>query len=183
MKTLIFLIVLSTISIFLQSCKKEPVKIILTDDYLPLEVGNYWQLDYTDKKEIIGTKIINNKSYFILKYLSDTTYYRIENDKIFVIENNKSESVKFDLSANVHDTWKFNLYNVTLSSRTDSITMNNHKIYNCLAFYFDVPIMVDEEHFIWLAPGIGFIQETCGECIYPVRKLAMARIAGQNINF
>jgi hypothetical protein len=53
MKTLTILIAIVIISSLLQSCKKESGKIILTDDYLPLEVGNYWQLDYTDKEEII----------------------------------------------------------------------------------------------------------------------------------
>jgi hypothetical protein len=183
MKTLLFLITLATISIFIQSCKKEPAKIILTDDYLPLEVGNFWQLENTEKEEIIGTKIINNKTYFILAYQSDTTYYSSENNKIYVIENNKGKSLKFDLTARVHDTWKFNLYNVTLSSRTDSVIINNHKIYNCLRFYFDIPVYVDDEYSIWLAPGIGFIQEMCGECIYPLRKLNVAKIGDQNIDF
>jgi hypothetical protein len=86
MKTLLFLITLATISIFIQSCKKEPAKIILTDDYLPLEVGNFWQLENTEKEEIIGTKIINNKTYFILAYQSDTTYYSSENNKIYVMK-------------------------------------------------------------------------------------------------
>jgi hypothetical protein len=183
MKTLTILIAIVIISSLLQSCKKESGKIILTDDYLPLEVGNYWQLDYTDKEEIIGTKIINNKTYFILVSLNDTTYLRKENDKIFAIENMADESIKFDLSANVHDTWKYDLYNVTLVSKTDSITINNYKIYNCYQFYFDVPIMVDEEHSIWLAPGIGFIQESCGECLHQIRKLDKARIGGQNIDY
>jgi hypothetical protein len=43
--------------------------------------------------------------------------------------------------------------------------------------------MVDEEHSIWLAPGIGFIQERCGECLHQIRKLDKARIGGQNIDY
>lgn len=183
MKTFILLITLSVITIFFQSCKKEPAKIILTDDYMPLEVGNFWQFDNSVKEEIIGTKIINNKTYFILAYQNDTAYYRSENNKIYVIENNMSESLKFDLTARVNDTWKYNSYNVTLSSRSDSVTINSHKIYNCLRFYFDIPVYVDDEYSIWLAPGIGFIQQVCGECIYPLRQLNAAKIGDQNIDF
>jgi hypothetical protein len=41
--------------------------------------------------------------------------------------------------------------------------------------------MVDDEHSIWLAPGIGFIQEVCGECQYPLRKLDKARIGDREL--
>jgi hypothetical protein len=183
MKSLIFIATVVGLSIFLQSCKKAPNNFLLTDDYLPLEVGNYWQLDFTEKEEIIGTKTINGKDYFMLKYQNDTTYYREDNNKIFTKENETDEAIKFDFLAKVHDTWKYGLYNVTLVSKTDSIIINNQKVYNCYHFYFDVPVMVDEEHSIWLAPGIGFIQEECGECLHQIRKLDKAKIGGQDIVF
>jgi hypothetical protein len=36
---------------------------------------------------------------------------------------------------------------------------------------------------LFIAATIGFIQEMCGECIYPIRKLEMANIGGQSISF
>ena len=184
MKTLRLFIVLISVSIFLHSCDKEDEKVTLTDDYLPLEVGNYWQLDNLNKKEIVGTKLIDNKTYYLLTILNDTMYYRIENDQVFVIEQTEPPSIKFDLSAEVNDTWNFNPCIVKLISKTDTIIINNHKIINCYQFYFDIPDMIDEEHSTWLAPGIGFIQEQCfGECLHQFYKLDKARIGGQEIEY
>jgi hypothetical protein len=183
MKTLRIMVVLLNVTICLLSCDKKEEKATFTNVYLPLETGNYWQFDNTDKKEIIGTKIINGKTFYSLKYLSDTTYYRIENDKVFVIEHTGSAAVKFNLSANVNETWNFNSYIVKMVSKTDTITINNQKIINCCHFYFNIPVAVDDEHSIWLAPGIGFIQERCGECMYPVSKLNKARIGGIDFDY
>jgi hypothetical protein len=151
--------------------------------YLPLDIGNYWQLDHSAKNEIVGTKLIDNKSYYSVLYQDDTSYYRIENDKVIVIEYTENASVKFDLSADVNESWKYNSYTVKLLSTTDTISINNQKIINCYQFYYDIPGVVDEEHSIWLAPGIGIIQETCGECLHPVRKLDKARIGEENIDY
>ena len=187
MKTLRLFIVLICISIYLLSCDKEDKKVIVTNDYLPLEIGNYWKLEYTDKTEVVGIKEINDKSYYALIFRSDTSYYRIESDKIYVIEildNESTESVKYDLTAEVNETWNFHVVTVTLISKTDSITINDTEITNCYQFYFDIPDMIDEEHSIWLAPGIGLIQEQCfGECLYLFNKLDKARIGGQDIDF
>lgn len=171
------------ISSFLISCDKDEDIVKLTSDYLPLEVGNYWQLDYSEKREVIGMKTINNKVYYSLKYYNDTSYYRMENDKVYVIGFEGVESVKFDFSAKVNDTWNYNSYTVKLTSKTDTITINNQKFLNCYQFYLDVPVMVDEEHSIWLAPGIGFIQEQCGECLHQIRKLDKAKIGEQEIDY
>ena len=98
----------------------------------------------------------------MLQILDDTAYYRIEDDNVFVIEHTDDAAIKFDLSAETNMTWMYNSYRVSLISKNDTININNHKITNCYHFYFDVPVMVDEEHCIWLAPEIGFIQEQCG---------------------
>lgn len=169
--------------IFIVSCEKEDNNITLTNIYLPLEVDNYWQLDYLAKREIVGTKKIGNKNYYLIQYENDTAYYRIENDKVYVIEYEDSESVKFNLSANVNDTWNYNSYKVKLISKTDTIIVNNTKFVNCLQFYYDVPGMVDEEHSIWLAPNIGFVQEQCGECLHQIKKLDKVKINGQEIDY
>ena len=146
------------------SCDKNE-DIPLAKDYLPLDAGNYWQLDYSSKTEV------------------DTSYYRIEDNKIIVKEGGRDEAVKFNLSAKVNDRWNYNSSKVVLSSKTDTIRIGNALITNCYNFYFDIPEFIDDEHSIWLAPGIGFIQEMCGECMHHVRKLDKARIGTQDIDF
>jgi hypothetical protein len=167
------------VCICMHSCKKNNDAPITVSEYFPLTVGNFWKLEHTEKLEVTGTKTLNNKLYFVLKWYSDTTCYRVENDKIFVIDHSSNESVKFNLAANVNSTWNYDSYEVTLVSKTDSINIHEHKYYNCYHFYFNAPGVVDEEHSIWLAPGIGLIQESCGECMYPIRKLDTAKIGGQ----
>ncbi len=170
-------------SISLLSCDKNNDKVSLTNKYLPLEIGNYWQLDYLTRREIVGTKMIDGKYYFMIQYENDTAYYRIENDRVYVIEHGFTESVKFKLSANVNDTWDYNAYKVKLISKTDTIIVNDTKFVNCLQFYYDVPGMVDEEHSIWLAPNVGFVQEQCGECLHQIKKLDKAKINGHEIDY
>ena len=63
MRTLRLFITLMSVSIYHLSCDKEDEKVIVTNDYLPLEIGNYWKLEYTDKTEVVGIKEINDKSY------------------------------------------------------------------------------------------------------------------------
>ena len=100
-----------------------------------------------------------------------------------MIESTENASIKFNFSANVNETWNYNSYDAKLVSKTDTIIINDKKIYNCFQFYYDVPIMVDEEYSIWLAPGIGFIQEQCGECLHQIRKLDNAKIGSQYIDY
>lgn len=178
MRVLKLFIAVVSISISLQSCEKDEKAITLSSDYLPLEIGNYWQLDHSEKKEVVSKTILDGKDYYLLRYLNDTSYYRVENNKVYVIEHTDKESLKFNLSARVNATWNYHSQTVKLVSKTDTIVINNKKIANCYHFYFDNPIWVDDEHSIWLAPGIGFIQEQCGECPYPFRKLDKAKISG-----
>ncbi|PKP32173.1 MAG: hypothetical protein CVU00_11960 [Bacteroidetes bacterium HGW-Bacteroidetes-17] len=169
--------------IFIVSCEKNKDAISLTNIYLPLEIGNYWQLDYLTKKEVVGTKKIGDKIYHLIQYQNDTTYYRIENDKVYVIEYEDNESVKFNLSAKVNDTWNYHSYMVKLVSKTDTIIVNDTKFINCFQFFYDVPGLVDEEHSIWLAPNVGFVQEQCGECLHQIKKLDKAKINGQEMDY
>jgi hypothetical protein len=175
--------------IMLSACKKDSESTKLGSDYFPLSVGNNWQLEHCTLREVKGKATLEGKEYYSMIIGNDTTYYR-ESDNIVWVKNPATgESPYFKLSANVHDTWKFpsnaieTAWNISLESKTDTITINGHMITNCYRFYFDIPLMVDEEHYVCLAPGLGYIEENCGFCAYPKLQLQHARIDGNNISF
>jgi hypothetical protein len=166
------------------SCKKDENTLVPdTGEYLPLQIDNYWLIDHYDQIDITGTQVLDNKTYFVLVQGTDTNYYRNVNNKIYVRRSDVSESVKFDLTADVNESWQFQGWIVTMASKTDTITINNTKIPNCYHFFFDIPMVVDDEHSIYLAPGIGFINMTCGFCPYPALKLVKANINNVEITF
>jgi hypothetical protein len=183
MKTVQLSIALAIASLSLISCKEEDRNVNSTNGYLPLETGNYWHFNDLGKIEVNGIKTMNGKTYYFVRQDNDTSYYRIESDHIWVMDQGNDESVKFDLSANVNDTWKFNSYTVKFVSKADTVIINSQKIPNCYQFYFDIPATEDAGYSIWLAPGIGFIQKHCGFCVSKVQKLSKAKINGQNIDF
>ncbi len=166
------------------SCSKEDaLNIPMSGDYLPMQVQNYWEIEHTDKISIINTKVIDNKTYFGFLQGTDTTYYRSENNKIYARQSGGDEAVKFDLTSNAKGSWSFNDWNVTLVSKNDTLLINHTKIPNCYHFFFDVPMVADEEHSIWLAPGIGFIKKDCGFCPWPFLNLVKARVNNVEITF
>lgn len=151
-----------------------------SDDYFPLETGNYWQWQYFPKIEVIQTKELAGKIYFAMASVNDTVYYRKENNKVYSRTKNTNEALVFDLGAKVNDTWISNSYTVKLVSKTDSIRIGNTLYTHCYSFFFDIPQIADEEYMIWLAPGIGYIQKMC-ECVHPVVKLEEAMIHNKRI--
>ncbi|RYU94697.1 hypothetical protein [Emticicia agri] len=165
---------------FLSACKENKVSLEGLDNaYLPLQVGNYWKMDKTDSRTVIETKVFDQKNYYAITTSYDTSYVRNENDKIVEYYKGKT-SVRFDLTAEVNATWKYRDYTVTLTSKTETITIGGQKIKNCYRFYFDIPALADEEHAIWLAPGIGFIQYEClGMCVGGKDKLKEMKIDGK----
>ncbi len=188
-----FLQVLFVCLLFLlTSCGKDkPIQPIipLCGEYLPLQVQNYWDIEHKTRISITGTEVIDGKTYYIFDdsntFMRD--YYRSENGKVYTRRTGEPESVKFDLTADVRDTWEYlyggGTWTATLLSKTDTLQINNTKIPNCYKFYFDIPIMADEEYYVWLAPGIGFIRMTCGYCLYPYQNLVKAQIDGKEIWF
>lgn len=161
------------------SCKKDNVSVVgLDTSYLPLGVGNYWKIDGVDTRTISETKVFDQKTYYAITSSYDTSYVRKENDKIIEYHKGKT-SVRFDLAANVNDTWQYRDYTVTLTSKTETIVIGGESVKDCYRFYLDIPAMADDEHAIWLAPGIGFIQQECyGECIGGKNKLKELKLDG-----
>ena len=160
----------------------KPTVIKPENDYLPLANGNYWKMSHGEKWIIDGTKVVDGREFFILKDDEHEFLYHKEGGKIWVKEFDDPPGVKFDLDANVNDTWKYNKWNIILISKTDSVTIHNHLICNCYHFYLDIPLMTDDEHSIWLATGIGFVKEECPEWAFPVIMLDEAKINGKEIN-
>lgn len=151
--------------LLLNACKEEVLPLDkLTNDYLPLAVGNYWNIDKFGLRKINETKVFDGRTYYAITQSHDTSYARKEGDKIIEYDLGKT-SVMFDLTADVNDTWQYRNYTVTLKSKTETISIGGQAIKNCYKFYFDIPAAADDERTIWLAPGIGFIQQQChGEC-------------------
>lgn len=175
------------IILFTLACtKEEELNIPLTGDYLPMQAGNYWEIEHSIRITITGSKVIDNKTYSEFVQANDTLYYRIENGKIYARHLTEPETVKFDLSANVNDIWVYNSgaeWNVKMISKTDTLLINHTKVANCYKFFFDIPMGADDEHYIWLAPGIGFIRMDCGFCPYPFLNLEKAKVNNELITF
>lgn len=168
----------------LGACKEDKVSLEGLDNvYLPLTVGNYWKIDLGGTRTIAQTKVFDQKTYYAITTSYDTSYVRNENDKIIEYYKGKT-SVRFDLTAKVNDVWQYRDYTVKLISKTDVITIGGQPIKNCYQFYLDIPAMADEEHAVWLAPGIGFIQQECyGECVGGKFKLKEAKLDGKVFKF
>ncbi len=153
--------------------------------YFPLEVGNSWSFDLKGKREVENTHTLNGKSYFEMKNDYNTShYYRVENAKVYVVRNSLSnkEEMMFDLGAKENKTWNYGPGKVTLMDRNTSVTIGKQKIDNCLQFNFHSKELIDYGFTIWLAPGIGFIQETCQECFgksYSILQLKSVIIDGK----
>ncbi len=164
--------------------RKKPDK-----DYFPLQVGNQWIFDLSGRDSIKAIATITGIDYFEFASAGGTTsYYRKQDDRIYVRSAmlEPAEEMKFDLGADVNDEWAFHSGYVTLVSRNDIITIGNNQIDSCLYFYFHNEDLIDYNHSIWLAPGIGFVQISCQECFgsaLATLKLKQARIDGRLITF
>jgi len=187
MKNPLKIIVYASSFLLAAACAKdESAYVPMSGDYLPMQAGNYWKIENTPKIAITGTKVIDDKTYFEFIQTTDTTYYRNENGKIYARHLNDGETVKFDLTANVNDTWTYSSgadWIVKMVNKTDTLLINHTKVPNCYHFYFDIPGAADEEHSIWLAPGLGFVKLDCGFCPYPFLNLEKANINNQEITF
>jgi len=153
------------------SCKKDndinsKLSMLESDNYFPLSVGNYWKLDYIPRRTIDKTEQLDGINYYRMISEYDTAYYRKSTDgKVYSRTKSTNEILKFDLKASVGDTWTYKVGNseytwdVTLTSKTDTIKLNNCTFNNCYRFYYDIPQLADEEYVVWLAPGVGFVEE------------------------
>ncbi|WP_235298777.1 hypothetical protein [Portibacter marinus] len=154
--------------IILISCTKEIDE--AAADYFPLHVGNEW--DYIKGLQVLidVKETINGKEYFrfIESYDTgtDTSYYRNERNKIYKTTGNGHEYLLFDLEKRVGKHWKLSFtpdtefeYKAEIQDKNYRLETSNHTFENCYHFYYDFPDAIDDEFSIFLAPGIGIVQE------------------------
>ncbi len=184
------LLVISLVITAMLSCEKDDNHRMNVDrDYFPLQIGNQWNFELAGKDSIIDITKINGVEYF--EFVNDfgtTSYYRKQDDRIYVksLSKENMEEMKFDLAANIDETWKYGPGYVTLISRNATISIGDVLIDSCLQFNFLNNDLIDYGSTIWLAPGIGIIQRTCQECFgssFETLKLETARINNQLIEF
>jgi len=184
------LLVISLIITTLVSCEKDDnQRINLKENYFPLKIGNQWNFEIAGKDSIIDITKVNGIDYY--EFVNDngtTSYYRKQDNRIYVKSSSteSKEEMKFDLAANIDNTWAFGAGYVTLVSRSATIRIGDTQIDSCLQFNFHNKDLIDYGFSIWLAPGIGFIQQTCQECFgsaFETLKLEKAMINEQLIEF
>jgi hypothetical protein len=188
-------LLISIIGALLFTCKDEEIFEKNGERYLPLQVGNYWELEppipnygFHTKIEILGTTTIDGKEYFEFKKVmkeaqfpadSVVFYLRMDNNA-FVFRNDNGADVNiYRLAARDGYVWKHGDSNVTVRKHT--IKLQTQDVTDCKTFYYDHPDYVDEEHYTSFAPEIGFIEEhyTFGR----IATLTYARINGVEHHF
>lgn len=165
--------------LILASCVKDAV-VDSSQDYFPLQVGNFWELSIVGTRTIDQTVTLDGKDYYRMVSVrvwpngttsKDTAFYRKSSDGKVYQRGTKStdEILKFDLTAVVGQPWSYakdptrsfnpHPWNVTLNSNIDTTVVKNYTIENCYRYYFDLLQMADDEYNVWLAPGIGIVRE------------------------
>ncbi|NVO20381.1 MAG: hypothetical protein HXX13_11810 [Bacteroidetes bacterium] len=173
----------------ISSCKKDKASPELGTDYFPLQVGNSWKLQYSSLRQITGTIHLGGYEYYSMVSGNDTSYLREGLSTIWIRTSNGEESPLFKLTANLKDYWYWTdskngmQWKITLNSKLETVKINGQTISNCYSYYFDNPEMADEEYYVYLAPGIGYVQEKCGFCIDTQNQLESATINGVKITF
>ena len=149
------------------ACDEDPQP-ELSDDYLPLAIGNYWEFKGTgfvsnelvEHREVVDRVNLNNMEYYVLESThlatswsgayKDSAYYRIDNDG-YVYVYRKSlgfEENRYRLNGKDGDTWSYDFIDQYIADMTlREVTRNIGKVYfdNCKDYSFDVEQWADEE--------------------------------------
>lgn len=158
---------------FIVSCKKDNPAPAYSSDYFPLNVGDKWEYRFYTK-EVTKLKTINNKEYYEVlfnqhQYNSDTIIYtsyeyirKTADGKVYELsQDQKDELLIYDFTVRVNQSWTYNDgaggWKVTNADDKKVVTINDNVIENCIEYNYDIVEMVDDEHMIVLAPGIGQI--------------------------
>jgi len=131
-------------------------------DYFPLQVGNVWYL--TSIPRYVEAKVvIDSMEYYKVCFPWSCSYYRKDDmGNIYVRSDDGEESLKYKLSGNVGDVWRFKEgdldYMVRLESKTDTVTTQSGTFYNCYRITFIGINVIDADYSLWLAPDVGIVK-------------------------
>lgn len=187
MKKYKFYIIFPVLLIYsLISCEKN--EITKTSEYFPLHVGDKWYYNNGETWEIIGIKDTLGKRYFEMSNGKSHEYYRVENGYVYSLGLDFTEYIRFNLNLDAGESWQYTenmFYQIQwdgmLYNKNDSMYVNGNLVTECYRFCYDIPEMIDDEHCVWLAPGIGIVRKTCGECLQQITDLEWAKIDGEMI--
>jgi len=157
-------------------------------DYFPLEVGNVWYLEYRKDFEmnLFDKKIVIDGNEFYHLYDHDYYFRKDNSGKVYRAffdlpdEITHSESIMYNLSANVGESWRGGKYKsssfeytITLESIADTVETSAGTFYNCYRFRFAAPENVyDADRIEWLAPDIGIVKlHSCWGSKYLIKAL------------
>jgi hypothetical protein len=177
----------------------------ISNDYLPLTVGNYWDFKavgyspelFTEHREVEDYVTLNGRQYYLLvsTYLSDmwygqhrdSSYYRIDDAGfVYVYKKNRGiEENRYRLNGKDGDTWEFDFIDnfiATMKLSELSKDVGNVNVENCKDYFFDVELWADEESTFTLAPHVGFLKEF-SDAWGVGQELKSARINGKHIEF
>jgi len=182
------------LQLVLTACEMNQEETVVTD-YLPLQVGNYWELTFpfgkTTTYEIDAIENKDGKDYFrmvstFFGVIRDTAFYR--KDPISIVYQKRrttDEVLMFDLAAPVNHKWvlKVDQHNhnmwVYVQSKTDTVKRNQQTFENCYRYFYNVTETADEEYSFVLAPGVGFVKYS--NASFGSARLTKARINGVEI--
>lgn len=170
-------------------------------DYLPLQVGNYWELSdgkYSSSILIDNTEKLNGIDYFRLVRKNnpslwggtDTVYVRKTSNGI-VYQRFKTSTLEpplFYLAAVTGEVWfewphqSYPQYG-KLSNKTDSVKRNGVVFTDCFRFEYYPGVYTGGSSTVewdyWLAPNLGFVKFLPQlPLLGPARRLIKSRING-----
>ncbi|MGC3943577.1 MAG: hypothetical protein QM762_03410 [Chryseolinea sp.] len=151
----------------------------LSSNYLPIEVGNYWDFSGVNAKtneivmhrEVTGVANLNGHDYYLIvskvpsnSSIVDSAYYRQDNDgNVYTYRKSLGiEELKYKLNAIDGDTWSYPFVDddeMDVTLNVGAIEMPSRTVENCKNYYYNVVQWADEEHTNSLAPGVGFLKE------------------------
>ncbi len=185
MRNMVFCLLLA-----LSSCQEDADLANAASTYFPQQIGNWWEYEGT-RREIVDTLQWQGLSYYVwaTTYSSnndayvDTAYYRVDQDQRVYVKYDitQAESLLFDFSLDAGETLEADGKKITLTSTKANIKPSNTQISDCFSFYYDIPGLADDEHTIYLAPGIGIVS-TVPDYGIP-QKLSSAFVGGKMDTF
>lgn len=174
-----------------------------SNTYLPLQIGNSWEFESTNKdltdlntfKRVIAKVTLNDHTYYEIisgwgtsvENIPDTAYYRVDdNGFVYILRKTKNnEENRFRLQGQDGDTWSYPVDDndeAFISLSVSTLNIGNKNLKNCKAYFYNVEGWADEEYTITLAKGIGFVKEY-SDAWGQGSILKSATINGQVINF